>query len=127
MGDRSHVFISYARQDDSPFVERLRNDLINRGVSVWWEKAAMEAAVSLSCRSKAATRTRIPSKHRRRVGTTSLSTPSRPTFVLYLTDAPCTSIGQSEASPPLEGLQLEWSRFPLRPRRSSSASSAFPL
>jgi WD40 repeat protein len=43
VGDRSHIFISYARQDDSPFVERLRNDLIAQGLPVWWDQTAMES------------------------------------------------------------------------------------
>lgn len=43
MNADSHIFISYVRADDSPFVERLRDDLIARGLRVWWDKAAMES------------------------------------------------------------------------------------
>lgn len=37
------VFISYARADDEAFVQRLHADLDQRGVSVWWDRAAMES------------------------------------------------------------------------------------
>jgi hypothetical protein len=37
------VFISYARADDEAFVRRLRTDLHEQGVSVWWDRVAMES------------------------------------------------------------------------------------
>jgi len=37
------VFISYARDDDEPFVHRLHDDLTRLGVPVWWDRAAMES------------------------------------------------------------------------------------
>jgi TIR domain len=37
------VFLSYARADDEAFVERLHRDLIEGGVEVWWDRAAMES------------------------------------------------------------------------------------
>lgn len=37
------VFISYARDDDEAFVQRLYDDLTARGVSVWWDRKAMES------------------------------------------------------------------------------------
>jgi WD40 repeat protein len=37
------VFLSYARADDEAFVERLHRDLIEAGVEVWWDRAAMES------------------------------------------------------------------------------------
>ncbi len=39
------VFISYSREDDldSPFIERLRNDLTRAGKSVYWDKANMQS------------------------------------------------------------------------------------
>ena len=37
------VFLSYARADDEPFVERLYGDLIQAGIEVWWDRAAMES------------------------------------------------------------------------------------
>jgi WD40 repeat protein len=39
----SSVFISYARSDDEPFVERLRQALEAHGVRVWWDREAMES------------------------------------------------------------------------------------
>lgn len=36
------VFLSYARADDEPFVERLRNDLSDAGVDVWWDRESMK-------------------------------------------------------------------------------------
>ena len=38
-----NVFISYAREDDGPFVERLYRDLTRHGVHVWWDRKAMES------------------------------------------------------------------------------------
>lgn len=35
------VFLSYARADDEPFVERLRDDLVAAGVEVWWDRESM--------------------------------------------------------------------------------------
>jgi hypothetical protein len=35
---RPTVFISYARDDDEPFVERLHHDLEAGGVEVWWDR-----------------------------------------------------------------------------------------
>jgi WD40 repeat protein len=44
MGEvKPKVFLSYARADDEAFVERLHRDLINGGVEVWWDRAAMES------------------------------------------------------------------------------------
>lgn len=37
------AFLSYARSDDEPFVERLRDDLIARGIDVWWDRKSMES------------------------------------------------------------------------------------
>jgi hypothetical protein len=37
------VFLSYARADDEPFVELLHRDLIEAGIEVWWDRAAMES------------------------------------------------------------------------------------
>jgi WD40 repeat protein len=37
------IFISYARDDDEPFVERLRDDLVAHGHPVWWDRASMES------------------------------------------------------------------------------------
>ena len=37
------VFISYARADDEPFVERLHADLVTEGITVWWDRKAMES------------------------------------------------------------------------------------
>ncbi len=37
------IFISYAREDDEPFVERLRDDLAANGLAVWWDQASMES------------------------------------------------------------------------------------
>jgi hypothetical protein len=37
------LFISYAREDDEPFVERLYRDLTERGFAVWWDREAMES------------------------------------------------------------------------------------
>jgi hypothetical protein len=36
-------FISYARDDDEPFVERLRVHLEDAGVAVWWDREAMRS------------------------------------------------------------------------------------
>ena len=36
------LFISYAREDDEPFVEKLYQDLIARGFAVWWDRTAMQ-------------------------------------------------------------------------------------
>ena len=44
-------FISYARDDDEPFAERLRVHLKGAGVAVWWDREALCApAGSRSCR-----------------------------------------------------------------------------
>lgn len=40
---RRTCFLSYGRNDDEPFVEALRDYLIGRGVSVWWDRTHMEA------------------------------------------------------------------------------------
>lgn len=37
----SSIFISYARDDDEPFVEKLHQDLQRAGMAVWWDRAAM--------------------------------------------------------------------------------------
>lgn len=37
------VFLSYARADDEPFVERLRAELTDAGIDVWWDRLAMES------------------------------------------------------------------------------------
>jgi hypothetical protein len=37
------VFISYARGDDEPFVERLHSDLEARDFDIWWDRVAMSA------------------------------------------------------------------------------------
>ncbi|MEJ1965474.1 MAG: NB-ARC domain-containing protein [Gammaproteobacteria bacterium] len=39
----TYVFVSYARDDDEPFVERLYADLVEQGVRVWWDREAMES------------------------------------------------------------------------------------
>ena len=38
--DRPSVFISYAREDDESFVERLHGDLKRAGFRVWWDRTA---------------------------------------------------------------------------------------
>jgi hypothetical protein len=35
------IFLSYARNDDEPFVKRLYEDLIRRGFDVWWNRKSM--------------------------------------------------------------------------------------
>src|SRR5262252_3373986 len=35
------LFVSYARDDDEPFVERLHHDLTNAGADVWWDREVM--------------------------------------------------------------------------------------
>src|SRR5262245_19891644 len=37
------IFISYARDDDEPFVHRLYTDLTARGHRIWWDRQAMES------------------------------------------------------------------------------------
>jgi hypothetical protein len=37
------VFLSYARADDEAFVGQLHQDLVERGVGVWWDRKAMES------------------------------------------------------------------------------------
>ena len=39
--EKPKVFLSYARADDEAFVERLHRDLIEAGIEVWWDRAAM--------------------------------------------------------------------------------------
>lgn len=36
------VFISYAREDDEPFAEKLYQDLTKNGFEVWWDRATMK-------------------------------------------------------------------------------------
>ena len=36
------VFISYAREDDEPFVEKLYQDLKENGFDIWWDRATMK-------------------------------------------------------------------------------------
>jgi len=36
------VFISYAREDDEPFVKRLHKDLTHAGFEVWWDRASLQ-------------------------------------------------------------------------------------
>lgn len=38
-----HVFISYARSDDEPYVKRLASQLQQTGHDVWWDRQAMES------------------------------------------------------------------------------------
>jgi hypothetical protein len=38
-----HVFISYARSDDEPFVLRLRDSLQGHDINVWWDRQSMES------------------------------------------------------------------------------------
>lgn len=35
------LFLSYARDDDEPFVQRLHGDLASRGFTVWWDRVSM--------------------------------------------------------------------------------------
>ena len=35
------IFLSYARGDDEPFVERLYRQLVAAGFDVWWDRVAM--------------------------------------------------------------------------------------
>jgi hypothetical protein len=35
------IFLSYARDDDEPFVKRLYEDLTARGFDVWWDRVSM--------------------------------------------------------------------------------------
>src|SRR5215831_11103746 len=37
------LFISYARDDDELFVQRLYADLFEKGIRVWWDRKAMES------------------------------------------------------------------------------------
>ena len=37
----SAIFISYARDDDEPFVEKLHRDLRQAGLNIWWDRQAM--------------------------------------------------------------------------------------
>ena len=37
------LFLSYARDDDEPFVKRLRDDLRARKFEVWWDRASMSS------------------------------------------------------------------------------------
>ncbi len=37
------IFISYAREDDEPFVKRLHADLTDQGYRIWWDREAMES------------------------------------------------------------------------------------
>ena len=41
--DRPRIFISYARDDDEAFAKRLWLDLEKYGLSVWWDREAMES------------------------------------------------------------------------------------
>ena len=42
--ENSHsLFISYAREDDTPFVEQLYQDLTARSFNVWWDRAKMKS------------------------------------------------------------------------------------
>lgn len=38
-----HIFISYARADDEPFVEQLHDDLTKHGFAVWWDRQTMQS------------------------------------------------------------------------------------
>ncbi len=40
---RPYLFISYARDDDETFVERLHGDLTTAEISVWWDRASMQS------------------------------------------------------------------------------------
>jgi len=37
------IFISYARDDDEPFVKQLYQDLTENGIDVWWDRKDMES------------------------------------------------------------------------------------
>jgi len=37
------IFISYARDDDEPFIKQLYQDLKENGIDVWWDRKAMES------------------------------------------------------------------------------------
>jgi hypothetical protein len=37
------IFISYARDDDEPFVKQLRHDLQKNGFDVWWDRESMDS------------------------------------------------------------------------------------
>ena len=37
------IFISYARDDDEPFVRQFHSDLIHHGFDVWWDRKTMES------------------------------------------------------------------------------------
>jgi hypothetical protein len=41
MSDKPRLFISYARNDDEPFVKRLHGDLTRAGFDVWWDRVSM--------------------------------------------------------------------------------------
>ena len=43
MQNHHDIFISYARADDEPFIERLYKDLDEHGHKVWWDREAMES------------------------------------------------------------------------------------
>jgi len=38
-----HIFISYARADDGPFVEQLHDDLTEHGFDIWWDRQTMQS------------------------------------------------------------------------------------
>lgn len=38
-----HFFISYARDDDEPFVKQLDHDLSGKGFDIWWDRESMES------------------------------------------------------------------------------------
>ena len=38
-----HIFISYARADDEPFVEQLHDDLTEHGFDIWWDRQTMQS------------------------------------------------------------------------------------
>jgi TIR domain len=40
---KTAMFISYARNDDEPFVKRLYGDLYKRGLAAWWDRERMES------------------------------------------------------------------------------------
>ena len=41
MAEPQRLFLSYARGDDEPFVERLYHDLTRQGFHVWWDRECM--------------------------------------------------------------------------------------
>jgi len=56
------IFLSYARDDDEPFVERLYHALQARAFDVWWDRLSMPSRLLMfhqEIREPVATRARL--------------------------------------------------------------------